>query len=240
MPQFFISETKFLQNLIKINNKETYNHLTRSLRIRVGEEIKFIDENETVYVTEISEIKSHEIIAKIKESYPSFRKLNFDLTLAQGILHSDAQNMLIQKATELGVKTIIPIITDNCAVKKEIAQNKIEKWQKIAFEAFKQCERANIPDILPISDLNSLNYQKYDKVIVCSEKERVKTLKDCNIKNAKKILLIVGVEGGFSEREFDFFEEKNFDIITLGNLILKAETAVIAAISNVVYEKENG
>ena len=153
---------------------------------------------------------------------------------------SDAQNFLIQKATELGVTKIIPFLADNCAVKKEILEKKIEKWRKIAFEAFKQCERANVPEIKDVQELKDIDFSEYDKVIVCSEIERKNTLKNCDIKNAEKILLIVGVEGGFSKREFEFFEERNFDMISLGNLILKAETAVISAISTLIYEKENG
>ena len=240
MPQFPVNSSNVKDNNIIINDKETYHHLTRSLRIKKGEKIKIIDEKETFYIARVKNINSKEIEAEITEKYKSFRKLDFELTLAQGILCSDAQNFLIQKATELGVTKIIPFLADNCAVKKEISEKKIEKWRKIAFEAFKQCERANVPEIKGVQELKNIDFSEYDKVIVCSEIERKNTLKNCDIKNAEKILLIVGVEGGFSKREFEFFKERNFDMISLGNLILKAETAVISAISTLIYEKENG
>ena len=240
MPQFFVKSSNIRENIITINDKENYHHLTRSLRVKNGEKLKIIDENEQFYITEITEINSCEIKSKIIDTYKSFRRLDFELTLAQGILHSDAQNILIQKATELGVTKIIPFLADNCAVKKELSDKKVEKWKKIAFEAFKQCERANVPEITSVQKLEDIDFSKYDKIIVCSEIERDKTLKDCNIKDANKILLIVGVEGGFSKKEFDFFKKQNFDMISLGNLILKAETAVISGISTLIYEKENG
>ena len=239
MPQFPVNSSNIDNETITISDKENYHHLTRSLRIRKGEKLKLIDENENFYITQVTDINSYEIKAKIKEKYKSFRKLNFELTLAQGVLHSDAQNMLIQKATELGVSKIIPFLADNCAVKKELSEKKVEKWRKIAFEAYKQCERANIPEITSIKKLKEIDFSSFDKIIVCSEIEREKTLKNCDIKKAQKILIIVGVEGGFSEKEFDFFKEQKFDMISLGNLILKAETAVISAISTLVYKKEN-
>lgn len=239
MPQFPVNSSNIQNDIVIINDKENYHHLTRSLRVRKGEKLKVIDEKEMFYVTQIIDINSDEIKAKIIEKYKSFRKLDFELTLAQGVLHSDAQNMLIQKATELGASKIIPFLADNCAVKKELSEKKVEKWRKIAFEAYKQCERANIPEITSVKKLKEIDFSQFDKVIVCSEIEREKTLKDCEIKNANKILMVVGVEGGFSEKEFDFFKEKNFDMISLGNLILKAETAVISAISTLVYKKEN-
>lgn len=240
MPQFFVSLTNIQDNLIKIDDKETFHHLTRALRVRVGESLKVIDENEIVYQTEIKEINSKELILKIISSKKSERKLGFNLTLAQAILHSDAQNFVIQKATELGVSNIIPVIMDNCAIKKDVAEKKSEKWQKIAQEAFKQCERANVPLISNIVKLMEIDFSQYDKIIVCSEIEKEKTLKHCNVEKAQNILLIIGPEGGFSNKEFEFFKEKNFDTISLGNLILKAETAVISAISTLIYEKENG
>ena len=239
MPQFPVHSSNIDNDTITISDKENYHHLTRSLRIRKGEKLKLIDENENFYITQVTDINSYEIKAKITEKYKSFRKLNFELTLAQGVLHSDAQNMLIQKATELGVSKIIPFLADNCAVKKELSEKKVEKWRKIAFESYKQCERANIPEITSIKKLKEIDFSSFDKVIICSEIEREKTLKNCDIKKAQKILIIVGVEGGFSEKEFDFFKEQNFDMISLGNLILKAETAVISAISTLVYKKEN-
>ena len=241
MPHFLINLTNIENNLIIIDNKEDYHHLTRVLRIKTGQPLTLIDEHENEYQTIIKTINSNSITCEIEKQYKSFRKLDFQLDLVQSVLNSDSQNFLIQKATELGVNAIIPLYTDNCAVKKELISKRLDKWKKIAFEAFKQCERANIPQIKDYKTLKELDFKQYDKVIACAEKHADSNFKKAlNGRKYGKILLIVGCEGGFSEKEFEFFEKNNISKVTLGNLILKAETAVIAGVSNLIYEMEHG
>jgi len=144
MPHFFINSSSKIENKITVRDKENYIHIAKSLRARIGEEIKFCDETENIYKCKILDITKTEIIAEILNCEKSNRKLTFDLTIAQSPLRSDAQLTLVEKATELGVKDIYPIFTEHCALAKNIAANKIEKWQKTMYEASKQCERANI------------------------------------------------------------------------------------------------
>ena len=143
-------------------------------------------------------------------------------------------------ATELGIRGVYPCITDNCAVKKEVAEAKVEKWQKIMYEASKQCERAKIPTCYSVTDLSTIISGKYDRIIVFGERSTEQTLKQHlsmnPIKTGEKILVIIGPEGGFSEKEFGLFRQKNLPIISLGDLILKAETAVIVALGDIIYE----
>ena len=112
------------------------------------------------------------------------------------------------------------------------------------YEASKQCERAIIPrcfDSTTIEEL--LNNNSFDKVIVFCERIADKTIRDSfktnPIKKDEKVLVIIGPEGGFSQKEFDYFKEKNLEMLTLGDLILKAETAVITALGNIIYEYSN-
>ncbi len=165
---------------------------------------------------------------KIEKSYKSTRELEFELYLAQSPLRSDAQNFIIEKATELGVAGIYPILTDNCAQKNL----KIEKWQKIAYESSKQCERAVVPTIFPAGRLEDL--KNFDKLIAFTERGGQNY--DCKISAGEKVLAIVGPEGGFSDAEFEYFKEKNIAQVTLGQTILKAETAVIVGLGNLIYE----
>ena len=145
MPHFFIDSRNRINNLVIINDSENYRHIARALRARVGEKLLLIDESQIQYETVISEINSDEIICEIKNSYKSHRDLNFDLYLAQSPLRSDAQLTIIEKATELGVRGVYPVITDNCALNKSVLEKKHEKWQKVMYEASKQCERAKVP-----------------------------------------------------------------------------------------------
>ena len=166
--------------------------------------------------------------------------MEFNLYLAQSPLRSDAQLTAIEKATELGVRAVYPIITDNCAVKKEAALSKVEKWQKVMAEASKQCERAVIPTCYPVTTLEDVVKNTFDRIIVFGERSTElslkKYLRENPIKKSENLLVIIGPEGGFSEREFEFFKNNKFPIITLGDLILKAETAVTVALGDIVYE----
>jgi 16S rRNA (uracil1498-N3)-methyltransferase len=146
----------------------------------------------------------------------------------------------MEKATELGVREVFPIFTDNCAVARDVLTKKVEKWQKVMYEASKQCERAKIPLCNEISDLKTVLKKDFDKVLVLAERSTEISLKEFlnqnQIKKGEKVLVIIGPEGGFSQNEFDFFKSKNLPLISLGDLILKAETAVIVTLGNIVYE----
>lgn len=283
MPHFFIKSGQVNNDKISISDKENYFHIARSLRARTGEKLLLIDENKIQYETTIKSITNSEITAKIDKSYPSKRFLEFELYLAQSPLRSDAQNLLIEKATELGVSGIYPVKTDNCALNNEMIDKKIEKWQKIMYESSKQCERADIPTCYPRTTIEKvLTENNFDKVIVFCERIATKTIRESfnqnPIKKGDKVLVIIGPEGGFSQREFDWFEQiaggdssrtviqrgKIFEIpryalndekfcpdessdqnniqiemLTLGDMILRAETATTVALGNIIYEYSN-
>ena len=220
MPHFFINSENINNDKIAINDKENYKHIAKALRIRKGEKLLLIDENQIQYETVVDEVTS----------------LPFGLYLAQSPLRSDAQSFVIEKDTELGAKGVYPVRTDNCALSDEVIQKKVEKWQKIMFEASKQCERADVPKCFEPEKLENL-LEKFDKVIVFFERIDTKTLKEIDpVKPDENLLVIIGPEGGFSEREFKLFETKKLEMLTLGNLILKAETAVTVGLGNIVYE----
>lgn len=246
MPHFFINSDQIENNTVTISDKENYSHIARSLRARTGENLLLIDENKIQYETTIKLITNDKIEAKISKSYPSERFLDFELYLAQSPLRSDAQNLLIEKATELGVCGVFPVKTDNCALNNDMIDKKISKWNKIMYEASKQCERADIPICYDRTTIETvLNDAFFDKVYVFCERIAHKSIRDSfeesPIKSNDKVLVIIGPEGGFSQKEFDYFNEltennKNFYMLTLGDLILKAETATTVALGNIIYE----
>lgn len=238
MPHFFINSKNVSDNIITISDKENYNHIAKSLRAKIGENILLIDENQIQYEGVIEKINSNSIDIKVTKSYKSSRYLPFKLYLAQSPLRSDAQSLIIEKATELGVDGIYPIFTDNCALKKSVVEQKTQKWQKIMFEASKQCERAYIPTCFAPKDLDSiLKNNSFDRVLAFTERDAEFKLKyylaKNPIKNNEKILIIIGPEGGFSQREFEYFNKNKIITLSLGDLILKAETAVITALGNI-------
>ena len=243
MPHFFIKNNTVLKEKdnYKITDTENYNHIVKSLRAKIGEELLLIDNNEIEYTTVIKEIDSKSINVEIVSKEKSKRDLPYNLYLAQSPLRSDAQLTIMEKATELGIRGIYPIYTDNCALKKAVAQSKQKKWQRVMYEASKQCERANIPTCYELTDLETLlTDKKFERIITLCERNTTRSLKEYlssnPIKKDENLLVIIGPEGGFSKREFDMFISKNLPMLSLGDLILKAETAVIVTLGNIIYE----
>ena len=236
MPHFFINSNNILNNFVIINDKETLKHLSDSLRLKCGEDLKLIDENEIQYETNVVEVSKRIIKARVIKTYPSERKLPYDIHLIQSVLKPDAQALAISNATQCGVNCIIPVISDNCAVSKKTLVEKAQKWQKISNEAVKQCERANFAAINDVCDLSILDNYKKSNILIYAEKYANIALEDAinKIDKNSPIVVVIGPEGGFSEREFQYFKEKKYNLISLGKLIFKAPNAVVAGISNIV------
>lgn len=240
MPHFFIKSDSVNNKMVVISDEENYRHIAKSLRSKIGEKLLLIDERQVQYETTIKEITSKSLVCEIDKFYPSKRDLDFDLYLAQSPLRSDAQLTIMEKATELGVRGVYPVITDNCALSPSVFDKKKEKWQKVMYEASKQCERAKIPTCFEPTTLEKVFDLDFDKILVLAERSTEITLKEFlsqnQINKGDKVLVVIGPEGGFSQREFDYFKAKGLPLITLGDLILKAETAVIVTLGNIVYE----
>ena len=257
MPHFFIKSSNVNNGKAVINDEENYRHIAKSLRAKSGEKLLLIDENQIQYETVIEQIRKNEVTVKIENYYKSDRSLDFRLYLAQSPLRSDAQSVIIEKAAELGAEAVYPVLSDNCTLNKGVIEKKITKWQRIMYEASKQCERAIVPTCQELTTLEKLTAQDkfapqsqnssgefaFDKIIAFCERRTQKTLHEyCSenpIKKGEKVLVIIGPEGGFSDREFELFEKNNIPMLTLGKLILKAETAVIVALGNIIYEYSN-
>lgn len=239
MPHFFINSSSISDNTVKVTDTLLLNHLVKSLRVKEGEALLFFDENKMRYETQIMSVSKECLTAKIGKKYISNRYTDLNIYLACSIIKPDAFAELISGVTQLGIKGLYPLYTDNCAVSKAQIANKTQKWQKISEESVKQCERADFMTVYETSFLNDFDFSKFDKIIVFSELETKNTLKQIlrtNICKNDKILVITGPEGGFSKQEFEFFEKKKFLTAKISNLILKAQTACVSGISDIIYE----
>lgn len=244
MPHFFITTGDVKQDIITVSDKENFHHIAKVLRAKKGENLLLVDENRTQYKVLIENVGSNSITTKVVESKKANNYLGLQLYLAQSVLKTDAQNLVVQKASELGLKGIVPYVSDNSVIKESVAQAKIEKWQKIANEAVKQCERADFLTIENLTKLEKiLENPDFQVKIACVERDCKTSLKAClqSIKIAPdtKIAVIIGPEGGFSARELDLLNQSDVHKVTLGKMILRAETAVVSALSNIIYELEN-
>lgn len=243
MPQFPIKTKDIIDKKVFITDKNLIKHIVNVLRLKVGDELLLLDENELAYTAKILEANKEQIIAEILSFEKSKRKLNFRLDLVQCVLKSGAMEVVIQKMTELGVKNIYAVPSFRSVPKYSLkdGNSKVEKWLKICDESCKQCERADKPNVFYIEKFEKLSdlTKNYDIVIACVERSSEKTLKDVLRKTKyNKVLVIIGPEGGFETKEIEFFKENKFECVSISNLIYRAETAAIAAVAGVVYEYE--
>lgn len=242
MPHFLIQKEQIINDVIRLENDDNFFHIVKVLRTKVGETIKFIDKDKQVYIGEVTKTDKNFIEAKIIKKYLSERYLKNNICLVQCVLMNDAQNLLIANATQTGVKEIYPVISDNISPPISSLKNKKQKWEKIAYENFKQCERADsvkINDVIPLVD--ALSQFKKQSILIYAEKYADtpldSALKDMD-KN-EKIAVVIGPEGGFSQSEFEYFKQQKLKLVSLGSMIYKAPNAVVAGIHGIVCNLEN-
>ena len=209
---------------ILIKEKSDCNHIQNVYRLNVGDKLRIVD-GEYEYFTEIIEISKKEIAVKILEKNEDTYSLNINIDVAMGILKNDKMNLAIQKLTEIGVKSIIPLKTERVVVK---INEKKEKWDTVARETLKQCKGVKFTEILPVKKLAEIDYKKYDKIIFAYENSNEsKSLSEIIKQEDKNILYIIGPEGGITLEEVEFLKNNGAVEISLGKRILRAETAAI-------------
>ena len=207
------------------------------LRVKKGEIITVFDGLGYKYDCKILQINKKNFIVEKLCKAPYSAESPVSITLAQGIAKGEKMDLIIQKATELGVNKIIPLITERSQVRHTA---KIERWRKIAISAAEQSCRGKVPEINePVSLDVFLNVQHIG--IIFHEEEKGKHLKQTlkDFKDSKEITLLIGTEGGFSKEEVNAAVEKGFMEASLGPRILRTETAAIKAISIIQYELGN-
>ena len=221
-------------------------HIRNVLRHKVNDELEVCDESGVRYLTKIRDFLENEILLDIIEQSDKNTEMPVKIDLYQGLPKSDKMDLIVQKTTELGVSTIIPVMTDRVIVKLEKGNEnkKIERWNKIAAEAAKQSGRQLIPIVENVVNLEKIveNLSKYDIVIVPFECEKDSTLKNIlkNVKNKiENIAVVIGPEGGFSEKDIEILEKApNVEKVSLGKRILRTETAGLATLAMLLYEYE--
>lgn len=246
MYKFFVADNQIKNGEVKIIGEDV-KHIKDVLRLNVGEDITICNKNLGIsYNADITAISKDEVVCNIigKNEITTEPRVNIDIY--QGLPKSDKLEYIIQKTTEIGVKNIYPVALERCIAKldKKDENKKILRWQKIAEAAAKQSKRDFIPQIHEVINLENIckNIPNYDIILLAYENENSNTIKAELQKIEKRdglnIGVIIGPEGGFTEKEVNTLIEAGAKCITLGKRILRAETAPIVVLSDIIYEFE--
>ena len=239
MPRFYIDppagDTVLLEG-------EDARHISRSLRMAVGEEITLCDGAGTDYLCRLSAMDSQTVTAQILRQEPSQAEPSVFVRLYQALPKSDKMELILQKAVELGVGEIVPVLTERCISRPDpkSMEKKLQRWQKIALEAAKQCGRGRIPTVCPLMSFAeaAAHLGGMEKGLFLYEKGGL-PIKSALENPVKEIGIFVGAEGGFSAEEAAAAEQAGAVLTGLGPRILRCETAPLAAISAIMYETDN-
>lgn len=224
-------------NNILIKGDE-FNHLKNVLRLKVGDEVIVSLNTKFEYVCEILSIGKGVAVCQINGENECLKNPTKNIVLFQAVAKKSKFEFIVQKATEIGMSEIVPFMSEYCIAK--VTENKAERLHEIALNACKQCERTIIPKISKVSDVKGIieRFKDFDIVLFANERtdvgEKLKNLSKC-----KNIAIIVGSEGGFSQKEKEKFIEAGAVSVSLGKRILRCETASVAMMSLVSILSDN-
>jgi len=208
-------------------------HLARVLRASVKDEVTIFNGEGGEYNATIIHIDKKTVKVEIGKFNPREAESSLDLCLAQGISRGEKMDYTIQKAVELGVKKIIPLLTERCTVKldDERREKRLQHWQAIVISACEQSGRNRIPVILPPQTLDKWSQTVDEEWCFVLSPYATEKLKDRSISSSARVALLIGPEGGLSEKEISLVEQRGFLPLNLGLRILRTETAAVAAIT---------
>jgi len=240
MPRFYVPNPHIENGLLRIEGDQV-RHIRKVLRLRAGDEVLVFDGLGKEFEGTIVEEGRFSVMVKIQRILPPKGDSPLEVTLAQSLLKGEKMDYLIQKATELGVKEIIPFLSSRSVpvLEKSGRQKRRHRWGKIAIEASKQCGRGVVPKIESLQDYSDmLRAAPTDHLrLILWERDGIKLKEVLERSKAKtKIFFVVGPEGGFSQDEVEEAKGAGFAAVTLGKRILRSETASLCFLSILQYE----
>lgn len=242
MDRFFVEKKNVnLENDTCIIEGEDVKHISKVLRCRVGEELEICDNDNNEYICEITNIDKSQVNLNILKRVDIKRESDLKIKVYQGLPKGPKMEMILQKLTEVGVDEIILVQTKRTVVKVDDKKEdkKIERWERIIYEAAKQSKRGKIPKLRGVLSFKEAlaDMKENDFNIAPYENEKTKTIKQAiKGKDINNIGIFVGPEGGFEDTEINAIEEIGGQSVSLGPRILRTETASLVASSIVLYE----
>lgn len=228
MQRYFAKDYK---NKLILEDSDIH-HIKNVMRMKIGDTIEVVYDNK-LYICSLCNIEPIEL--NIDSISDKESKLNLDITIAVALVKEQKMDLILQKLTELGVNRIIPVSMERSIVKLDDSKfsKKKNRWESICKEASEQSKRTNVPVIEDIMSIKELSKMTADYKFVASTKEKGKMFNYYlqNINDCAKIILVVGPEGGITDREEALLNDNGFESMSFGDLIFRVETAAIYAAS---------
>ena len=241
-PRRFFFEGEPLQPGERLVTGKRAHHLTRVLRLGVGEPVVLFDGSGREFPAEILEVGRHLVRFKVSAGKGVDRESPLRLMLALGLCRPGIMDLIVQKVTELGVNEIVPLRTERAQgwLTDEKDLTRIKRWVRIAQEAARQSGRNVVPRIWPLTDFPQLLKLTEDTELklFCWEGEKKENLRQAlEVKGrVRQVCVLIGPEGGFSAKEADEAASAGFQSVSLGGRVLRTETAAIVVIGLIQYE----
>ena len=215
-------------------------HLARVMRARLGDTVILCDGNAVEYTATITGFGDECVEFRVEPGYPSAAEPSVEVTLLAGYPKQDKLEQIIKHGVELGAAHIVPFFSRYCVAAPKKEEQKNERYNRIAVEAAKQCGRSRIPTVCPLMSFSQAVQAlgSMEKGLFLYEKGGL-PLKKALCAPAAQIGIFVGAEGGFSSEEAHLAQEVGATCTSLGNRILRCETAPLAALSAILYETDN-
>ena len=226
----------FIKNKDMLLEESDIRHIKKVMRMNINDKIEVVYNNK-LHICEITSLEPFNI--KVIEKLDEDKKTKIELTVAVALVKEQKMDLILQKLTELGVSRIIPVSMERSIVKlnKERFNKKKVRWESICKEASEQSKRTNIPIIEDIKSIKDLTKEDADLKLVASTKEKEKLLNYYlqSIEDCAKIIMVIGPEGGISDKEEDILVSNGYNRVSFGNLIFRVETATIYVASIINY-----
>ncbi|MBA4493132.1 16S rRNA (uracil(1498)-N(3))-methyltransferase [Paenactinomyces guangxiensis] len=242
MQRYFISPEQRDRDRIRISGEDVH-HIKNVMRSRPGDQLVCCDGRGNDYLAEIIEIDPAAVLCRVIDKSSSLGEPETKVTIAQSLPKGDKLEWILQKGTEIGAVRFLPFVSERTIVKIDArkAAKKRERWQRIVKEAAEQAHRGFIPEVAsPVSWTGLLEeIHRTEEALIAYEKGGVPLAKSLAQISSKQILLIIGPEGGFTESEVAGAQRAGAIPVTLGSRILRTETASLAALSCILFARND-
>jgi 16S rRNA (uracil1498-N3)-methyltransferase len=241
MHRFFIPPQWIDQDRVVIKGKQVH-QLRNVLRMAKGDRILVLDNSGWQYEVELRSVEREQVEGIVREKSLSLSEPGTQIILYQALLKGEKFEFILQKGTELGISSFVPMVCERCVtgLAEDVGDKKLSRWQRIIAEAAEQSRRGKLPLLEPVLPFEQACQSAAGLSLLAWEGEHAlglrAALRGQKAKDTSSVNLFIGPEGGFSPAEVEFAQAYGVQPITLGSRVLRAETAGLVAATAVLYE----